>query len=63
MVRSLSPDGGRFVEDVRENVDRIEDCERFKFVETDTGKDQGLNVREKCKVRQTWHAIYRITDM
>ena len=51
------------MEDVRENVDRIEDCERFKFVETDTGKDQGLNVREKCKVRQTWHAIYRITDM
>ena len=23
---------GRFVEDVRDNVDRIEDCKRFKYV-------------------------------
>ena len=39
----------RFVEDVRDNVDRIEDCQRFNFIEADTGKDVGLNVREKSK--------------
>eukprot|EP00284_Hemiselmis_tepida_P007054 CAMPEP_0174918754 /NCGR_PEP_ID=MMETSP1355-20121228/3266_1 /TAXON_ID=464990 /ORGANISM="Hemiselmis tepida, Strain CCMP443" /LENGTH=166 /DNA_ID=CAMNT_0016163945 /DNA_START=12 /DNA_END=509 /DNA_ORIENTATION=+ len=39
----------RFVDAVRDNVDRIEACKRFQYIEPDTGRDQGLNVREKCK--------------
>ncbi len=30
-------------------MDRIEDCQRFKFFEAETGKDVGLNVCEKSK--------------
>jgi hypothetical protein len=40
----------RFIDAVRDNSDRIETCKKFQFTEPDTGKDQGLNVREKAKV-------------
>ena len=37
------------VQELIHGVDRLEDLKHFKYVETDTGRDQGLNVREKSK--------------
>eukprot|EP00960_Hanusia_phi_P067493 766642-Hanusia_phi.AAC.2 len=42
----------RFVEDVKDNVEsptRLEPLKRFEYTEENTGKDQGINVREKSK--------------
>ncbi len=37
------------VQELIHGVDRLEDLKHFRFVESDTGRDQGLNVREKSK--------------
>ena len=29
-------------------MDRIESCKHFYYIEPDTGKDQGVNVKEKA---------------
>ena len=39
----------RFVEEARECMHKIEDLKSFYYTEPDTGKDQGINVREKAK--------------
>eukprot|EP00277_Geminigera_cryophila_P043022 CAMPEP_0173085702 /NCGR_PEP_ID=MMETSP1102-20130122/21994_1 /TAXON_ID=49646 /ORGANISM="Geminigera sp., Strain Caron Lab Isolate" /LENGTH=298 /DNA_ID=CAMNT_0013965461 /DNA_START=34 /DNA_END=927 /DNA_ORIENTATION=- len=39
----------RFVEECRECMFKIQDLKTFQFIESDTGKDQGINVREKAK--------------
>ncbi|KAJ1473403.1 hypothetical protein T484DRAFT_2025318, partial [Baffinella frigidus] len=38
----------RVLEDITERVDRIEACKHFYYIEPDTGKDQGVNVKEKA---------------
>ena len=39
----------RFVEECRECLHKIQDLKSFQYTEPDTGKDQGINVREKAK--------------
>jgi epsin len=40
----------RFVEESRDCIHKIEDLKSFQYTEPNTGKDQGINVREKADI-------------
>ena len=37
------------MEEAREYIHKLEDLKTFQYTEPSTGKDQGINVREKAK--------------